>query len=86
MANKNKVNSCLLFCRRPEADEVIWAIKADLDQAVKTLIAAIPAGEWKEPVKVCGYEVAETVHTMNNTKKSLSSCNKERVTEARGVI
>ena len=27
-------------------------------------------GEWKEPVAGCGYEIAETVHTLNKTKKA----------------
>jgi hypothetical protein len=53
-----------------EADEVLWAITADQDRAVKALIEAIPQGQWKEPVVGCGYEVAETVHTMNKTLKA----------------
>ena len=53
-----------------EADGVKWAITADLDHAVKTLIATIPGNKWKEPVKGCGYEIAEAVHTMEDTKKA----------------
>jgi len=53
-----------------ETDEVKWGITADLDHSVKTLIAAIPEAEWKEPVKGCGYEIAEGVHAMNHTKKA----------------
>jgi len=53
-----------------EADEVLWAITADQDRAVKALIEGIPEGQWQEPVRGCGYEVAETVHTMNKTNKA----------------
>jgi hypothetical protein len=55
-----------------EADEVKWAITADLDHAVKTLIATIPDNKWIEPVKGCGYETAEVVHSMEDTKKAFS--------------
>ncbi len=50
-----------------EADGVKWAITSDLDKAVKAIIARIPDEQWKEPEKGCEYEVAETVHSMNNT-------------------
>jgi len=53
-----------------EADEVKWGITADLDCSVKALIRAIADEDWREPVKDCGYEIAETVHTMNQTKKA----------------
>ncbi len=53
-----------------EMDKVIWTITADLDKAVKALIMEIPEGQWKEPEKGCGYEIAETVHSMNNTRKA----------------
>lgn len=53
-----------------EADGVKWAITADLDKAVKAVIAGIPEEEWKEPEKGCGYEIAEAVHSMNHTKKA----------------
>lgn len=53
-----------------ETDHVTWTITADMDHAVKELIASISKKEWIEPVKGCGYEVAETVHSMNKTKKS----------------
>jgi len=48
-------------------------------QAVNQPIALIP---WRleEPVKGCGYELAETVHCMNETKKAFvwwSSANSE---------
>lgn len=48
-----------------EADGVIWAFTADQDQAVKEAIRTI--SEWEEPTVGCGYEVAETVHTMAHT-------------------
>jgi hypothetical protein len=53
-----------------ETDGVKWGITADLDRAVKAVIAEIPDGSWREPVKDCGYEIAEAIHTMNQTKKA----------------
>ena len=53
-----------------ETDGVKWAITADMDQAVRTVIASIPDEQWIEPVKGCGYEIAETIHTMNHTKEA----------------
>jgi Transposase DDE domain group 1 len=53
-----------------EEDGVRYGITADQDKAVKSAIALIPSGDWKEPVKGCGYELGETVHCMNETKKA----------------
>jgi hypothetical protein len=53
-----------------ERDTVKWGITADMDQSVKALIAEIPDNKWKEPEEGCGYEIAETVHTMNRTEKA----------------
>ena len=53
-----------------EEDGVKYGITADQDKAVKALIGLIKEGEWKEPVMGCGYELAETVHCMNETKKA----------------
>ena len=53
-----------------EEDTVKWAITADMDNAVKAVIAAIADKQWREPILGCGYEIAETVHTMNQTKKA----------------
>ncbi len=53
-----------------ETDHVRWTITSDMDEAVKELIVSISDNEWIEPVEGCGYEVAETVHIMNKTKKS----------------
>ncbi len=53
-----------------EKDKVKWGITADLDQSVKALIAEIPESQWKELEDGCGYEIAETVHTMNRTEKA----------------
>jgi hypothetical protein len=50
-----------------EADGVHFAITADQDAAVKGLIRELPEAAWQEPVPGCGYEVAETVHTMNKS-------------------
>jgi len=53
-----------------EEDGVKYGITADQDRAVKWAIALIPSGDWREPVKGCGYELGETVHCMNETKKA----------------
>ena len=53
-----------------EEDGVKYAITADQDKAVKSAIALIRCEDWKEPVKGCGHELAETVHCMNGTKKA----------------
>jgi hypothetical protein len=53
-----------------QADRVKWAITADMDRAVKEAISNIPDGQWKEPVEGSGYEIAETIHTMNHTKEA----------------
>jgi len=53
-----------------EEDGVRYGITVDQDKAVKPLIALMSAEEWKEPVKGCGYELAETVHCMEKTKKA----------------
>jgi len=53
-----------------EEDGVKYAITADQDKAVKKVIGMIGEEEWKEPVRGCGYELAETVHCMNETKKA----------------
>jgi hypothetical protein len=53
-----------------EEDGVKYAITADQDKGVKSAIASIRSGDWKEPIVGCGYELAETVHCMNGTKKA----------------
>jgi len=53
-----------------EEDGVKYAITADQDKAVKVLITLIGEAGWKEPVRGCGYELAETIHCMNETKKA----------------
>ena len=53
-----------------EEDGVSYAITVDQDKAVKPLIALIAPEAWKAPVKGCGYELAETVHCMEKTKKA----------------
>ncbi len=53
-----------------EEDRVKYGITADQDKAVKSAIGLIPERGWEEPVKGCGYELGETVHCMNGTKKA----------------
>ena len=53
-----------------EEDDVLWTITADQDSAIQKLIKSIPESSWQEAFPGSGYEIAETVHTMNQTKKS----------------
>jgi hypothetical protein len=53
-----------------EEDGVKYGITADQDKAVKKVIGMIGQEQWKEPVRGCGYELAETVHCMNETKRA----------------
>ena len=53
-----------------DKDKVKWGITADMDQAVKAAISLIPDSQWKEPKEGCGYEIAETVHSMNKTENA----------------
>ena len=53
-----------------EGDGVKYAITADQDKAVKKAIAGIKEVEWKEPVRGCGYALAEAVHCMEKTKEA----------------
>jgi hypothetical protein len=53
-----------------EEDGVKYGITADQDKAVKSAIALIPSGDWEGAVRGCGYELAETVHCMNETKRA----------------
>jgi hypothetical protein len=53
-----------------EEDGVKYAITPDEDKAVKLGTALIAEEDWKEPLRGCGYEIAETVHCMNETKKA----------------
>lgn len=53
-----------------EEDNVKYAMTADLDRAVKPAIKEIGEEEWREPVKGCGYKIAETIHCMGQTKKA----------------
>ena len=64
-----------------EADHVRWASTADQDVAVKAVIAGLPSAAWQEPEPGCGYQVAEAVHSMNQTKAAfrLSIKREERV-------
>lgn len=53
-----------------EEDRVKYAMTADQAKAVKLVIALIAEEDWKEPVRGCGYEIAEAVHCMNETKRA----------------
>ncbi len=53
-----------------EEDGVKYTITADQDEAVKKVIGLIDEKGWKEPVVGCGYELGETIHCMNGTKKA----------------
>lgn len=53
-----------------EGDDVLWTITADQDSAVRKVIASLPESAWKEAFPGAGYEVAETVHSMEKTTSS----------------
>jgi hypothetical protein len=53
-----------------EEDGVKYAITMDQGNAVRIAIAWIVEADWKEPVRGCGHEIAETVHCINQTKKA----------------
>ena len=69
-----------------EGDGVKYAITADQDKAVKSAIALIPSGDWEEPVRGCGYELAETVHCMNGTKKAFRLVVKREIRRQRDLF
>jgi hypothetical protein len=69
-----------------EADGVKYAITADQDQAVKSVIALIAAEGWEEPVRGCGYEIAETVHCMSETKEAFCLVIKREVRRQRELL
>ena len=51
-----------------ETDQMRWTITAEQDVAVKAVIAGVPTEAWQEPEPGCGYQVAEAVHTMTQTR------------------
>jgi hypothetical protein len=69
-----------------EADGVKYAITADQDKAVKKAIAGINEKEWKEPVRGCGYALAETVHCMEKTKEAFRLVIKREVRRQRELF
>jgi hypothetical protein len=69
-----------------EADGVRFAITADQDKAVKKAIAGIKETEWKEPVRGCGYVLAETVHCMEKTKEAFRLVIKREVRRQRELF
>ena len=69
-----------------EEDGVKYAITVDQDKAVKSAIALIPSGDWEEPVRGCGYELAETVHCMNGTKKAFRLVVKREIRRQRDLF
>jgi hypothetical protein len=53
-----------------EEDDVWWSITADQDSAVRKLITSIPETAWQEAFPGAGYELAETIHSMEKTKQA----------------
>lgn len=53
-----------------EGDGVKYGITVDQDKAVRSAIVLIASEAWREPVEGCGYEIAETVHCMNETERA----------------
>jgi hypothetical protein len=62
-----------------DKDRVKFTITADQDTAVKKVIKSIPEEEWERPDKECDYEIAVTVHSMNDTKKAFTLVIKREV-------
>jgi hypothetical protein len=69
-----------------EEDGMRYGITADQDKAVKSAIGLIPSGDWKESVKGCGYELGETVHCMNETKKAFRLVVKREIRRQRELF
>jgi hypothetical protein len=69
-----------------EEDGVKYAITADQDKAVKLVIALIAEEDWKEAVRGCGYELAETVHCMNGTKRAFRLVVKREIRRQRDLF
>ena len=62
-----------------EEDRLCWGITARQDAAVKAAIKAIPETAWHEPSPACGFDLAETAHSMNGTQKSFRVvCKREK--------
>ncbi len=69
-----------------EADGVRWAITADQDAAIKTLLRTLPETAWTAPVPGCGYELAEAVHTMNKSRTAFRLICKREVRRQLGLF
>lgn len=69
-----------------EADGVLFAITADMDPAVRSLIERIAECAWKEPQAGCGYEVAETVHTLHRTRTAFRLILKREIRRQRNLF
>jgi hypothetical protein len=69
-----------------EEDGVKYGVTVDQDKAVKLAMGLIRSGDWKEPVEGCGYELAETVHCMNETKKAFRLVVKRWVVRQGGLF
>src|SRR4030043_825653 len=69
-----------------EGDGVKYAVTVNQDKAVKKLIALIKPKEWGEPVRGSGYEIAETVHCMNKTKKAFRLVIKREIRRQRELF
>jgi len=55
------------WCEEDDKNPVLFAIGADMDASVKAAIGAIPPADW---IAYQDGHIAETVHTMNKTKKA----------------
>ena len=69
-----------------EEDGVKYAITSDQDKAVKSAIALIPRRDWEEPVRGCGYDLAETVHCINGTKEAFRLVVKREIRRQRDLF
>ena len=62
-----------------EAHRVRFAITADQDKAVRAIIEKMPEGQWREPKKDCGYEIAEAVHSTEKAQKAFRLISKREL-------
>ena len=69
-----------------EEDGVKYGVTVDQDKAVKLAIGLIPDGDWKEPERGCGHELAEAVHCMNGTKKAFRLVVKREIRRQRELF
>ena len=69
-----------------EQDGVFWGITAAQDKAVQSAIASISEASWQEAAPGCGYEIAETVHSMEGTDQAFRLIVKREIRRQRDLF